>query len=93
MSHVVPAARQLLAEIKDLGIKAEVVDTKDGLGFYRSIRLTKATADKLGDVVLQALEADRRVAEVVKSPKSVRITFASTAAADSAEPFGLASVI
>lgn len=93
MSHVVPAARQLLAEIGELAGKAEVLTERDGLGFYRSIRLTKATADKLGEDVLAALESDRRVAEVVKSSKGVRITFASTAAADNAEPFGLSSVI
>ena len=93
MSHVVPAARQLLAEIDDLTGKAEVIEEKDGLGFYRSIRLSKATADKLGADVLAALAADARVAEVVRSAKGVRVTFSSTVAADSAEPFGLASVL
>lgn len=93
MSHLVPAARQLLREITDLGGSAKALDEKDGLGFQRSIRMSKATADRLGDDVLDALEANRRVAEVVKSPKGVRVTFVSTVAADSAEKFGLASVV
>jgi hypothetical protein len=93
MSHVVPAARQLLSEIADVGGKAEVLKERDGLGFYRSVRLTKATGDKFGDDVLEALQADSRVAEVVKSSKGVRVTFTASSAADSAEPFGLASVL
>lgn len=93
MSHIVPAARQLLSEVKAVGGSAAVLDEKDGLGFQRSIRLTKATADRLGDDVLQALEGDRRVAEVVKSPKGVRVTFVPTADADKATTFGLASVV
>jgi hypothetical protein len=93
MTHIVPAARQLLSEITDMGGKADALDDVDGFGFRRSIRMTKATADKLGDDVLEALEADRRVAEVVKSPKGVRVTFVATAAADRAEPFGLSTVV
>jgi hypothetical protein len=93
MSRIVPAARQLLAEIDDIGGSAQALDDVDGLGFHRSIRMTAATAKKLGDDVLDALGKDRRVAEVVKSSKGTRVTFVAHTAADSAAPFGLASVI
>lgn len=94
MSHVVPAARQLLREIGDIGGKAEALDERDGIGFQRSIRMTRATAEKLGDVVLEALESDSRITEVVKSPKGVRVTFTTSAVrSGDARPFGLASVV
>jgi hypothetical protein len=93
MSRVVPAARQLIAEVEDVGGSVTIIEDRDGLGFLRSVRLTNATAKRLGDDVLDALETDRRVAEVVKSSKGVRVTFVSSVAADSAEPFGLASVL
>jgi len=94
MSRIVPAARQLLAEIRDVtGKSAEVLDDVDGLGFKRSIRLTPAMAKTLGDDVLAALGVDARVDTVVKSSKGVRVTFVADTRADRAEEFGLSWVV
>lgn len=94
MPRLVPAARQLASEVEQVtGKTPEVLDDVDGLGFQRSIRLTPAAAKTLGEAVLAALEADRRVESVVKSSKGTRITFVSDTRADYATEFGLASVV
>lgn len=93
MAHVVPAARQLIAEIEDVGGKAEPVKELDGLGRHRAIKMNATTTNKLGEDVLAALAADKRVASVEGGTKGTVVTFVSDSRADYAKPFGLADVV
>lgn len=92
---VAPAAKQLLKEIKAIYPEGEtqVLPDRDGLGVQREVRIDKATAAGIGDVVLEALEADARIEQVVRSNKGARVVFVSTVQADYAHPFDIASVI
>lgn len=92
---VAPAAKQLINEIKAIYAEGdtEVLPERDGLGVQREIRIDKTTASSMGDVVLEALESDPRIAEMVRSNKGVRVVFVSTVQADYAHPFDIASVI
>lgn len=94
MPHVVPAASQLLTEIKNTtGKKATVLGDVDGLGFQRSIRMSPEVAKALGDDVITALEGDARIEEVVKSAQGTRVTFVADTRADYTDEFGLAEVV
>jgi hypothetical protein len=92
---VVQAASQLIRELDGLGLKGkvEILDERDGLGFQRQIRLSKAITDGLGKDVLAALEKDQRIDQIVHSPKGARIVFVSDPRADFRTPYGLASVV
>lgn len=93
MPRLVPAARQLMAQVHDLHPKAtiEILDEVDGLGFQRNIRI----AGEPGKRVAAALEAmdDSRIADIVRSNKGVRIRFVDSTRADFAHPFPLAEVL
>jgi hypothetical protein len=94
MSRVVPAARQLLAEVKSVtGKDGEALTEVDGLGFQRSVRLSPAISKALGEDVLTALEDDPRIEAIVKSSKGSRVTFVADTRADLMTEFGLASVV
>ena len=87
MTHLVPAAQQMIDQIGD---DVEVLDDVDGFGFARSIRLSPAAAKKYGDA-LEAMD-DERIAHMVKSSKGLRITFVADARADHTDPYPIDEV-
>lgn len=93
MPRLIPAAKQLLRQVKEVSPKAttEVLDDVDGYGFQRSVRI-KGDGSKR---VVDALEAmrDPRIAEIVRSNQGTRVTFVNTTRADFAHPFPFAEVL
>lgn len=90
MSRLVPAARRLIEEVRQVLPDAEVEELPevDGLGFRRSIRFSKETAAELGKT-LDLIE-DPRIAAIVPSSYGVRVTFVDDTRADWPTPFGAA---
>lgn len=93
MPRLVPAAKQLAAQVHDLHPKAKIVvlDERDGLGFARSIRIEGEPGRRLAPAL--EMMNDPRIAEVVKSSKGTRVTFVASTRADFAHAFPLAEVL
>lgn len=96
MSRIVPAARQLIAEIDALDlkdVKAEPTDELDGFGFHRVVAVNAAGVKAMSMDVLEALGADVRVASVDRKGKGATVTFVPDSRADFTQDFGLALVV
>lgn len=93
---LVQAAQQLIDEVHAVhGRKDDVkaLDETDGLGFQREVRLTPGVVKALGDDVLEALEADDRIEEIVRSSAGAKVVFVADSRADFNHSFDVAAAV
>lgn len=88
MPRTARAAARLLQELAPVVDDAQVqVDDLDGLGVYRTYRVTSATRVGLDDVI--AAVADERIASTRSISNGVEVTFVTDRRADDHKPFNV----